>query len=166
MRSPRCAAIGVAAVLLGSSAYAGQDTAELSERARDAERVVVGRVAAVNPVWRNNDHGDRLIISVVRVTVDETLKGQAQQQVDVEVEGGTIDGLTLRVSDMQAFLPGDRAVFYLARSQRGTFVPHERGRGLLKIDREGRVAGSATTLEQVRRSVVAGGRGPAPRPPR
>ena len=57
-------------------------------------------------------------------------------------------------------------MFYLARSQRGGFVPHERGRGLLKIDREGRVTGSTTTLEQVRRSVVAGGRGPTPRAPR
>ena len=78
----------------------------LSERARGAERVIVGRVSSVNSEWRVNDFGDRLIVSVVRVAVDETLKGQAQQTLDVEVEGGTIGDLTLRVSDLAVYLDG------------------------------------------------------------
>ena len=128
----------------------------LTERARGAERVVVGHVSAVTPVWTDNDFGDRLIISVVRVVVDETLKGSPQQAVDVEVEGGTIGSLTLRVSDLDTFTPGDRAVFYLARNRRGAFVPHLRGLGLQKLDQAGRVRGSSVTLDQVRRDVRAG----------
>jgi hypothetical protein len=117
---------------------------------------VVGRVSAVTPAWRDNDFGDRLITSIVRVTVDETLKGAHRQSIDVEIEGGTIDGLTLRVSDLDTFAPGDRAVFYLTQNRRGALVPHLRGLGLQKIDAAGRIRGSSVTLDQVRRDVRAG----------
>ena len=77
----------------------------LADRARGAERVVVGHVTSVESAWRTNDYGDRLIVSVVHVAVDETMKGQVQSTMDVDVEGGTIGTVTLRVSDEQGFLP-------------------------------------------------------------
>jgi hypothetical protein len=129
----------------------------LAERTRGAERVVVGQVASVAPVWRVNEFGDRLIVSVVRVTVNETLKGPVQPTVDVEVEGGTIGGVTLRVSDQESFVPGERAVFYLKRNAQGGFVPHLRGQGMLKLDRSDRVPGSSLTLDVIRREAAAGG---------
>lgn len=127
----------------------------LAERARGAERVVVGRVTAVEPMWRTNEFGDRLIVSVVNVSVDETLRGPAQSTVTVEVEGGTIGDLTLHVSDLEPVATGDRAVFYLARNARGVFVPHLRGQGLLKLDRTDRVRGSTVTLAEIRRTAQA-----------
>ena len=45
----------------------------LAERVRGAELVVVGRVASVAPGWQVNEFGERLIVSVVRVVVNETL---------------------------------------------------------------------------------------------
>jgi hypothetical protein len=134
---------------------AGQDTVPLAARARSAERVVVGRVTSVGPAWRVNEFGDRLIVSVLAVAVDETLKGLAEARLDVEVEGGTIGELTLRVSDQESFVPGERAVFYLMRSTRGALVPHLRGHSVLKLDRFGRVPGSSLTLDEIRRSVTA-----------
>ena len=145
--------------LLGSGLAAGASGTRrclLAERARGAELVVVGRVASVAPVWQVNEFGDRLIVSVVRVVVNETLKGQALPTLDVEVEGGTIGELTLHVSDQTSFAPGERAVFYLKRTARGTFVPHLRGLGLLKLDASNRVPGSSLTLEEIRREVAAG----------
>jgi hypothetical protein len=144
--------------IIGSGAVqaADQDAAvPLAERARGAERVVVGRVASVTPVWRVTEFGDRLIVSVVRVAVDQTLKGQSDRTLDVEVEGGTIGDLTLNVSDLETFVPGERAVFYLRRSVRGALVPHLRGHGLLKLDRFDRVPGSSLTLDEIRRTVAA-----------
>lgn len=128
----------------------------LADRARGAEVVVVGRVASVVPVWQVNEFGDRLIVSVVRVVVNETLKGQASPTLDVEVEGGTIGGVTLHVSDETSFVAGDRAVFYLKRNARGAFAPHLRGEGLLKLDASNRVPGSSLTLDEIRRQVAAG----------
>jgi hypothetical protein len=131
----------------------------LVERARGAERVVVGRVTSAQPAWRTTESGDRLIVTVVRVVAGETLKGQAQSTIDVEIEGGTIGDLTLRVSDLPSFAPGDRAVFYLRRDSRGAFVPHGRGEGLIRIDQSDRVSGSSLTLDEIRRTVAAAAAG-------
>ena len=139
-------------IILASGHVLAQDApVPLVDRTRGSERVVVGRVTAVNPMWQTNEFGDRLIVSVVSVAVDETLRGPTQQAVDVEVEGGTIGDLTLHVSDLETFTPGDRGVFYLTRGSRGSLVPHLRGQGLLKLDRSDRVRGSNVTLADVRR---------------
>ncbi len=127
----------------------------LAERGRGADRVVVGRVSSVNPQWQVNEFGDRLIVSTVRVSVEETLKGDAQPVLAIEVEGGTIGDLTLHVSDLTTFVPGERAVFYLKRNGRGALVPHLRGQGLLKLDASNRVTGSSLTLGEIRRTVAA-----------
>jgi hypothetical protein len=141
-------------LVVGSARAVAQDpAAQLAERADGAERVVVGRVNSVTGAWRTNDFGDRLIVSTVRVSVEESLKGDAATTLDVEVEGGTVGNLTLRVSDITPLAPGDRAVFYVRRNARGAFIPHRRGAGLLRLDRSQRVAGSSLTLEDVRRAV-------------
>lgn len=148
--------LGAAALSSNAVLHAQRVDVPLTERARGAEQVVVGHVSSVTSVWRDNDFGDRLITSIVHVVVDETLKGAAQPFVDVEVEGGTIGTLSLRVSDLDTFVAGDRAVFYLTHNRRGALVPYLRGLGLQKIDRAGRVSGTAVTLDQVRRDVRAG----------
>lgn len=128
----------------------------LADRASGAEHVVIGRVTAVDPQWQVTDFGDRLIVSVVRVAVSETLKGGAGRTVEVDIEGGSIGDLTLHVSDQVTMQPGDRAVFYLERSPRGRIVPHLRGQGVIKLDAAGRVPGSSLTLDVIRRETAAG----------
>ena len=152
--SARLFAVGVCLLAAQLSALAQGAQVPLAERARGAERVVVGRVKAVNPIWRTNEFGDRLIVSIVNVAVDETLRGPAAGSVDVEVEGGTIGDLTLNVSDLEPVAPGDRAVFYLTRNGRGAFVPHLRGQGLLKLDQSDRIRGSTVTLADIRRAAA------------
>jgi hypothetical protein len=154
MRARLFALCCLTAVVFAAGIAAGQDAVAvpLAERARGAERIVVGTVASVGPVWRVNEFGDRLIVSVLRVTVNETLKGPTQPTVDVEVEGGTIGDLTLRVSDQVSFTPGERAVFYLKRNPRGAFVPHLRGQGLMKLDRSNRVQDTNLTLDSIRQA--------------
>lgn len=80
-------------IVIASGHVLAQEPVPLVDRARGAERVVVGRVTAVNPVWQTNEFGDRLIVSIVSVAVDETLRGPSQAAVDVEVEGGTVPHL-------------------------------------------------------------------------
>ena len=152
-----CLRIAVAVCIVGCAAVLSAQgaPASLPDRARGAERVVVGRVASSQSVWRVNEQGDRLIVSVLRVVASETLKGDIQSTIDVEVEGGTIGDLTLKVSDLPALGPGDRAVFYLRRNVRGVMVPHGRGEGLLKLDPSDRVPGTSLTLDEVRRTVRA-----------
>ena len=141
--------------LMSVPTHAQRRDVPAGERARDAEHVVVGRVTSVVPAWQTNDFGDRVIVSTVRVVVEETLKGAAQPSVDVEVEGGTIGTLTLRVSDLAEFAPGDRAVFYLERNRRGAMVPHRRGLGLQRLDARNRARENGATLDDIRRDVRA-----------
>jgi hypothetical protein len=144
-----------AVLLAATSTLRAQDPIPLLERARGAERVVVGRAASSTPVWQVNEHGDRLIVSVVRVAIEETLKGPTTAVLDVEIEGGTIGDLTLHVSDQAPFVAGERAVLYLRRTPRGTFVPHLRGQSLVKVDASNRVQGSSLTLDDIRRELAA-----------
>ena len=138
----------------GRALGADQVPVPIAERARGAERVVAGRVSSVTPEWQLNDYGDRLIVSVVRVNVTETMKGESSPTVDVEVEGGTIGTLTLGVSDQLTFTPGERALFFVRRNRRGRFVPHLRGQGTIKLDAAGRVPGTSLTLDEIRREVT------------
>ena len=146
----------VLSLALWPSVATAQQPVPVADRARGAEHVVVGRVSSVTPVWRDNDFGDRLIVSVLHVVVDERLKGSPPSAIDVEVEGGTIGSLTLRVSDLDTFVPGDRAVFYVQHNRRGGLIPYRRGLGVQKLDSAGRASGSGMTLDQIRQEVRAG----------
>jgi hypothetical protein len=153
----RTAAVSCALVMVSlATLQAQRPDVPSAERARGAEQVVVGHVSSVTSAWRDNDFGDRLITSILHVVVNETVKGASQQSVDVEVEGGTIGSLTLRVSDLDTFARGDRAVFYHKHNRRGALIPHLRGWGLQKLDAAEHVSGTALTLDQVRRDVRAG----------
>jgi len=147
--------LAFAAICMSSLAAQDAVIVPLAERAAGAERVIVGRVAEIKPLWRVNQFGDRLIVSRVHVMVDEMLKGPAQSTLDLEVEGGSIGGLTLHVSDQEPLSPGDRGVFYVARDQQGTFVLHLRGQGFLRLDSAGRVPNSSLTLDEIRRTVAS-----------
>ena len=47
----------------------------------------------------------------------------------MDIEGGSLDGFTLRVSDLPALQPGDRAVFFLDETDTPVYQPHLRGKG-------------------------------------
>ena len=121
----------------------------LAERARGAERVVVGRVASVAPQWQVNEFGDQLIVSLLRVAFSETLKGDQAAAVDVEVEGGTIGQLTLRLRSDSAgcWRPGH----FLPEAECPWRIRAVCGQGLIRLDASNRVPGSSLTLDVIRR---------------
>jgi len=139
----------------------------LEERAQGASQIVVATVTSVTPRWDVNAYGDRLIISRLSLRVDETLKGVAAAAVSMDLEGGTLDGLTLRVSALPALELGERAVFFLnartggLNAGTGVYQPHLAGQGILELDDAESVRGSNLTLATVRaivRRAVAGTR--------
>jgi hypothetical protein len=132
------------------AAGAGQPPVPIPERARGAERVVVATVVATNARYERNDFGDELIVTHADLAVEEVIKGQ-QGPVTLALEGGTLDGITLRVSDLPALSNGERAVFFLTPRRNGEFDPHLRGQGILKLDNANRVRGSSLTVDEIRR---------------
>jgi hypothetical protein len=151
-------ALLVASLASSNDALAQGPEIPVVERAQRADLIVVGEVEAVQSNWRVNEYGDRLIVSAVRLGSVETLKGQPPSTVTVEVEGGSIDGVTLKVSDLPAFTPGERAVFFLSRAPGRRLVPNLRGQGVMKLDQNDRVEGTGLSLAEIRQSVAAAGR--------
>ena len=145
----------VLSIAVGSALADTGVPVDLPARARGAERIVVASIERVRPQYQKNEFGDELIVSHAELRVSEVLKGPAttSEAITIEVEGGTVDGITLSVSDLPAVAPGERAVFFLGRDRRGQTVPHLRGQGILKLDAMDRVAGTSTTLADVRRAV-------------
>jgi hypothetical protein len=147
------ACLGTGAALTAAS---GGHIASLDERIQGSQKVVVASARSVNAGWRENTYGDRLIVSRVLLDVEETLKGPATSNaIWMELEGGTLDGFTLRVSDMPTLQPGERAVFFLDQDENGIATPHLRGQGVLKLDDENVVTGSSLHLANIRSAALA-----------
>ena len=146
--------LAVALVCVSASALRAEvgPPTDLAAHSRGAGKIVVARISGVHSTFATNRFGDQLIVSNAVLEVLETLKGAPQAVTTVTVEGGTVGDLTLRVSDMQELKDGDRAVFFLDADGISN-VPHGRGRGILKLDSNDRVTGSALTLDQVKDAV-------------
>lgn len=138
-------AIGVSAAAAGT-----RRPVDIPERVRGADHAVVGRVVGVHPRLVRNAAGDELIVSRVRLHVEETLKGAMASTMDVDVEGGRMGDLTLHVSDLPDLAVGERAVFFLRRGPEAAAVPHLRGLGILKLDARDHVERSSLSLDMIR----------------
>jgi hypothetical protein len=147
-------ALAVAACVIASAVVGAASNgriATLDERIAGAQRVVVASARSIDAGWRENTYGDRVIVSRVLLDVEETLKGSATSNaIWMDLEGGTLDGFTLRVSDLPDLRPGERAVFFLDQGENGVATPHLRGQGILKLGRDNVVTGSSLRLDAIR----------------
>lgn len=152
---------GLAAALLLPAALAsphaaGDEASSLAARLQGASQVVIAKTRAASPRWETNSNGDRLIVTEFVLDIEETLKGRNGSEVIIEVPGGTLDGLTLRVSGQPVLKPGDRAVFLLESTPTGVYKPHRRGEGVLRLNDQNTIAGSALTVNDVRQIARTG----------
>ena len=137
----------------GGTSASVDSAADVPARAKGATRVVIGTVVDVRARFDTSEWGDQLIVTDAVVGVDENLKGSFSSSVVVTVEGGSVGGLTLEVSDMPSLKKGERAVFFLENARNGGLKPNGRGHGVLKIDDSDRIVGSNMTVDDVKRIV-------------
>ena len=150
----RTSSLSFLALLLFATSGTAQDAADVISRARGAERVVVGTVDRVVPMAAQNEYGDQLIISRTTVVVEEVLRGSPTETLTVDIEGGTLDDLTLEVSDMPSVKQGDRGIFFVTRSAGDSHVLHRRGEGLLRLRQNEVVDRPGLTLDSIRRRLA------------
>ena len=142
-----------AALILVAGGGLGASTGQpvtIQERARGAERVVVASVSEIRAAYERNAYGDELIVSHATLALEEVIKGNSEKAT-VVVEGGTLNGVTLRVSSLPALSRGERGVFFLNRRPDGEYAPHLNGQGILKLDAANHVKGSSLSLDDIRR---------------
>ncbi len=146
--------LSVALLLLCcSSLFAGMQrrVIDIPERAEESDKVIVGQVRKITPRWDTNAFGDKLIMSQVEFHVEETIEGTPESTVLMDIEGGTLDGMTMQSSLLPKMEIGERAVLFLDPPQKKKVRrPHLKGLGILKLDREDRVQRSSLSLQQIR----------------
>ena len=158
LRSLLLGGLGAAVSVVLSAGSAAAQSASLEERVRGADKVVVATARSITASWRENEFGDRLIVSRVLLDVQETLRGGGAGQMWLDVEGGTLDGLTLQVSGQRVPEVGDRGVFMLAPASGVVHKLHRKGYGLLYLNDDDVVSGTNTSLTEIRARVRAQGR--------
>jgi hypothetical protein len=124
----------------------------LPERAKGAARIVVAIVTDTISRYERNQFGDELIVTRAYLKVEEAVKGSTEA-VTLVIEGGTVDGITMRTSSLPALAKGERALFFLTPGQNGEYRPHLRGQGILKLDAKGTVRGQRLTLDEVKKQI-------------
>jgi hypothetical protein len=84
---------------------------DLRELTRDANGIVRGRVAAVDPQWTDDRRG---IVTVVTLEVEASLKGTRYSTVRFVVPGGTLGRYRSIVMGAPIFESGQRVLVFLA----------------------------------------------------
>jgi hypothetical protein len=111
MKSPlRAAAAWLLLTAVVWPAFAVVKYAPLSGMTAKADAIVQGRVLGIRSEWTPDRS---LIVTVVSVEVREVLKGRPAPLLLVQVPGGVVGEIGLRVSDTPAFAPDEEVVLFL-----------------------------------------------------
>lgn len=106
---------------------------DMRELSRSSSDIVIGRVERVASRW--NASGTKIFTDVT-VRVSESLKG-AGGVVTFSQLGGTVGDLRQTVEGCPAFAPGEEAVLFLWRDDRGQAQLTGLGQGKFEIRRDG-----------------------------
>ncbi len=139
---------------------------EYVEATRDlvwlSERVVVGTVSEIPPsVVPDNpmldiDRSLRVPVTDYVISVDQVVRGPADEELSLRLPGGTIDGCTISVFGDPDLATGDRLVLFLSPldDHSETYVTTSGQRGLWKLEADG-VLASNTAWHSVPQVVPA-----------
>ena len=142
------------------SAWAG-NREEFEERFEKAQAVMTATVCELRSYYQTNQYGDRLIFSLARLCPEEVFKAPCAEPFLLEIEGGTVDGVTLRNTELPLLKTGDRAVFLLTPSptRPGAFNLSGGGEGYFwfqdkthLVDFDSRLSVTLSTIRSVARS--------------
>ena len=101
-------------VVLSHFSFALEAPTALQHLADESDRIVRGRVMKLTYSHATNTYGDELIYTHATVRVAEALKGDRSDLV-VKIEGGTLNGITLTVSDSATFQTGEEVLVFLKK---------------------------------------------------
>jgi hypothetical protein len=78
----------------------------------DADLIFAGRAVSQRSEWREM-RGQRSIVTLVTFAVDSVHKGRAGSTVTLQFLGGTVGDITLDVTEMPKFAPGERVLLFV-----------------------------------------------------
>lgn len=96
----------------------------LATLANRADLILIGRAAGVASEYAVNEWGDKLIVSDVDILIEEVLKGDAEANQDLTlngVVGGQVGDIVMRSSVAPLFVQGESFVLFLQARTGGDF---------------------------------------------
>ena len=108
--------LSIAAIGFATEALVSLDTV-----IHGSDRIVRGRVVSLNCRRGTNDFGDDLIYTDISIETHETLMGDRSNLL-LTIEGGTVNGITLKVSDVPEFHPGDEVLVFTKKEGASNFL--------------------------------------------
>ena len=91
------------------------------ELVRQADLIFQGKVTAVTSQW-SGEGAQRIIVSYVTLSVEDSLKGTPGPSYTIRMLGGTVDGQTVAVADAPKFAVGDRDILFVEHNG-SQFIP-------------------------------------------
>jgi hypothetical protein len=113
-----------------------------------ADSILIGRVIDI-ACYRE---GEGNIYTQVTLSVEQTIKGETQEVVNLRVPGGELNGQAMWVEDAPSFESGERAVIFLQGAE-GSFTVVGGFQGKFTIDSNNMVSGNMSLtefIEQIR----------------
>lgn len=107
----------VAGTFLSATAHATMvEQLNTTQLTREAKAVQVGKVTSA---WSSWDPEKRMVYTYVKFKVDQTLKGQPQQEILIRQPGGRAGGIGMVVHGVANFRTGERALVFLKHDADG-----------------------------------------------
>ena len=154
--------LAVLATLMTLPTVAAGATTDFVYRFAHADAVIIATVCKIEARWDTNRFGDQLIVTTASLCPEPggVLKSKQRFDYAFEVEGGTLDGLTLELSHLPLLQAGDRGLFLLQRGPAQLYELAGDGLGFFQFDAAGqRVTDyySTLTISMTAVRAVAGG---------
>ena len=77
------------------------------------------RIGEVTSKWSSWDAEKKMIYTYVKLKVNETVKGQSQEEILIKQPGGELNGVGMRVHGMAVFEQGEKALIFLKKGEGG-----------------------------------------------
>jgi hypothetical protein len=130
----------VLAILLAATCFSTSIVPRsIEEMTQDSSDVVIGSAGTPRAVW-NASH--TMIYTLTPVRIERALKGKRSGTVIVAQMGGTLDGITTKISGVRHFRANERSALFLRQSvdMPGAFVISSMIQGHYTIDAAGNVS--------------------------
>ena len=118
----------------------------IDELAVRADSILIGEVT--DSTYYQEGEGN--IYTQVTLSVEQTIKGETEEEVVIRVAGGEVDGQTLWVEDAPSFQSGERAVVFLNKGG-ASFAVVGGFQGKFTIDKNNMVSGNMSLTEFIDR---------------
>jgi hypothetical protein len=145
--------LSVLLLLFSSLCFAAEFRVTMHDLIQGSDRILQGRVLSMSCHAGTNQYGDQLIYTDISIRADQALKGERTNML-LTIEGGTANGITLKVSDVPTFKVGEEVVVFAKKQTAGYFLSFG-SQAKYTIKNDGRIRENGLSYRDFTKSIMA-----------